>query len=63
MNMPTFPMTGSLLECQNCKRKILVERAINGVSHTVATFVNCWDCLDADAKNKAKLLLYDGVID
>lgn len=44
---------GTLVKCSKCGRKILIERLLCGVSHTTQTVVNCWDCLDKEAQNKA----------
>jgi len=32
-------------ECSNCGRKILVERVLAGVPHTVSVYANCLDCI------------------
>lgn len=37
---------GEMLECRNCKRKILVEMGINGTIHHMGTSVVCADCLE-----------------
>lgn len=49
-----FPVKGRVVECSKCKRKILVERGINGTDHTLEMWVTCWDCLDEKTKNKVK---------
>ncbi|MEW6618953.1 MAG: hypothetical protein AB1422_06340 [bacterium] len=48
-----FPVRGSILECPKCKRKILVERALFGIDHTLSLSVTCWDCLNKDQQEWA----------
>lgn len=48
-----FPVIGKLLKCRLCHRLILVEDAINGVSHTIATVVVCWECLSKKTQKEA----------
>jgi hypothetical protein len=49
-----FPVVGRLVECGKCKRKILVERALMGVDHTLNLFATCWDCLKEERKDWAR---------
>lgn len=43
-----------LLKCSKCQRRILVEDALKGVSHTIITSVTCWDCLPKESQTKLK---------
>jgi hypothetical protein len=47
------PVVGNVLGCKKCDRKILVERALFGIDHTLDTIVVCYDCLDEDHQKKA----------
>lgn len=49
-----LPTAGFLLKCKRCEREILVEEVYNGVSHTMAVFVNCWGCLSDEDKAKVR---------
>lgn len=51
-----FQMAGQLLVCSGCDRKILIERALIGVSHTATTIATCWDCLGLESQEKAKTM-------
>ena len=44
---------GQLVKCEKCGRKILVERALLGVNHTLDIKATCWECLTSKAKGKA----------
>jgi hypothetical protein len=48
------PMTGKLLACSKCQKKILVERGLIGVDHTVALTATCWECLTEDQQITAR---------
>ncbi|MEW6606942.1 MAG: hypothetical protein AB1414_05740 [bacterium] len=50
---PKFPVVGRLVECNNCKRKILVEYGLIGVDHCLGVIATCWECLDKEIQNKA----------
>ena len=41
-------------ECQKCKRRILVERVLFGINHTLEMVVTCWDCLSEEEKGRVK---------
>lgn len=49
-----LPAVGDLVKCSNCGRKILVERGLIGVNHTIFTKATCWQCLDSKTREKAK---------
>ena len=51
---PEFPVVGKLACCHKCGRKILVERALIGVNHTLDVIATCWECLDEETQEKAK---------
>jgi len=38
-------LTWSIKPCIKCKRRIVVERIINGSDHTTAVMATCADCL------------------
>ena len=46
-------VVGRLIKCSKCGRKILVERGLFGVNHTLEIFATCWDCLDGQARRRA----------
>jgi hypothetical protein len=48
------PMSGRLIACSKCNRKILVERGLIGTDHTVALMAACWECLTEDEQNTAR---------
>lgn len=49
-----LPSVGDLVKCSGCGRRILVERGLIGVSHTISITVTCWQCLDSKTKERAK---------
>ena len=49
-----FPVVGNLAECGKCGRKILVERALIGVNHTMSTIATCWECLKPETQKEAR---------
>lgn len=51
---PEFPLIGTLAECSKCGRKILVERKIRELNHTLGLSAVCWKCLDEETQQKAK---------
>ena len=50
----SFPVMGYLVECREkgCGRKILVEEALAGTSHTVSVAVRCWEHLSEELKRE-----------
>jgi len=46
-------VVGRLVKCSKCGRKILVERGLMGVNHTLEIIAACWDCLDGQARERA----------
>jgi|GEM_PF-2574353 len=49
-----FPVVGKLVKCSKCDRRILVERGLIGVDHTIGIYVTCWDCLESEGQKKVK---------
>jgi hypothetical protein len=49
-----LPVYGQIVHCRTCGRRLLVERVLIGVNHTVETVVTCWDCLDKAAQEQAR---------
>ena len=47
---------GEIKNCGKCQRKILVERVMCGVNHTIGIIITCWDCLPSEAIDKARKL-------
>ncbi len=50
----TFPVTGQLLQCNACKRKILVQRVLLGIDHDMQVAASCWDCLSKEVQKKCQ---------
>jgi hypothetical protein len=48
-----FPTVGYLLECPGCKRKIVVETAINGTDHNISVSVTCGECVNLEELSKS----------
>lgn len=49
-----LPVVGTLISCPKCGRKILVERGLIGIDHSIEIFVTCWQCLNKKAQDKAR---------
>lgn len=47
---------GQIKSCGKCSRRILVERVMCGINHTLGTIITCWDCLAKNKQIKAKEL-------
>jgi len=47
-------VAGELVECSKCRRKILVNMGLIGISHTVNITVDCLDCLEVNATFREK---------
>lgn len=56
-------VSGQLVQCSKCGRRILVERPLIGVNHTAKVIATCWDCLDNEAKKRAGELYYIEVVE
>jgi len=54
MDREERPVEGELVKCKKCGRKILVERPMFGIDHTIKTLVTCWDCLDPKVQERTK---------
>ena len=48
-----YPDVGEICTCGKCGEKILVERLLCGVNHTIQTFTCCWKCVDKKEKERA----------
>lgn len=48
MDKGELPVTGRVVECSECGRKFLIERALIGVDHTAGIIVTCLECLDEE---------------
>ncbi len=47
-------MIGEIILCGICKRKMLIERDMIGVNHTIGTYINCWNCLTTKQREKVE---------
>ena len=52
------PVRGEVVRCSKCGRKVLIEQILVGIDHTSETMAVCWDCLDDQAKERAKELYH-----
>jgi len=48
------PITGEIVECRKCGRRLLVERVLMGTDHTLSLNIICWDCLDIGGEEKVR---------
>ena len=49
-----LPVVAKLVKCSKCGRRILVERGLIGVDHTIGIYATCWDCLESEGQKKVK---------
>ena len=47
-----FPVSGHLVACPKCGKKIVIEIPLCGVSHNLGVFAHCAGCMEVNEKFK-----------